>query len=66
MASKTGKKARNAAKKMSNAPVPKDDGTRWIVMRNGEQVYLGSGVTRAQAEHLNEGLLVPGELVQVA
>jgi hypothetical protein len=66
MASKTGKRARNAAKKgANNVPVEKDDGTRWIIVRDGQQVYLGSGVTRAQAKHLNEGLLVPGELVQV-
>jgi hypothetical protein len=65
MASKTGRKA-NAAAKKSNAPAPKDDGTRWVVMRDGAQVYPGSGVARAQAEHLNNGLLVPGELLQVA
>jgi hypothetical protein len=65
MASKTGKKARAAAQRQGNAPTPKDDGSRWSVVRDGQQVYLGSGVTRAMAEHLNNGLLVPGELVQV-
>lgn len=66
MASKTGKKANAFSKKQNNIPVPKDDGTRWIVVRDGAQVYPGDGVARAQAAHLNDGLLVPGVLVQVA
>lgn len=63
-ASKTTKKA-NAAVKRSNIPVPRDDGSRWIVVRDGHQVYPGKGVTRAQAEHLVNGLVEPAELVQV-
>lgn len=66
MASKTGKKANSAAKQAGNAPAEKDDGTRWVVMRDGRQVYPGAGVMRTLAAHLNDGLLVPGELVQVA
>lgn len=65
VASKTGKRAKAAAKK-SNLPAPKDDGTRWVVMRDGRQVYPGAGVTRDQADHLNQGLREPGELLQVA
>lgn len=65
MASKTGRKANAAHKGKSNAPVEKDDGTRWMVVRDGKPVYMGAGVSRAQAQRLNDGLLVPGELVQV-
>lgn len=65
MASKTTKKANAAVKKGNNAPAPKDDGTRWIIMRDGRQVYPGPGVTRAQAQHLAGGLLEPAEIVQV-
>lgn len=65
MASKTGKRA-NAASKNSNAPVPKDDGTRWVVLRDDGQVYPGPGVMKAQAEHLAAGLADPGVIVQVA
>lgn len=66
MASKTGKKANSASKKAaSNAPVEKDDGTRWVVVRDGRQVYVGAGLTRARATLLNDGLREPGRLVQV-
>lgn len=67
MASKTAKKANAAAKKQaSNVPAEKDDGTRWSVIRDGRAVYPGPGTLRQRAEHLNQGLLRPGELVQVA
>lgn len=67
MASKTSRRANAASKnKGQNLPVEKDDGTRWVVVRDGRQVYPGTGVMRQRAEHLNDGLLVPGELVQVA
>lgn len=65
MASKTTRRANAASKKMNNAPTQKDDGSRWIVVRDGEQVYPGEGVTRPWAEHLARGLVVPGELVEV-
>jgi hypothetical protein len=65
MASKTGRRANAASKGKNNAPIEKDDGTRWVVVRDGKQVYPGTGVTRAQATLLNEGLVVPGELVQI-
>jgi len=65
MGSKTGKRANKATAKASNAPVEKDDGTRWIVVRDGRAVYGGVGVTRAQAQHLCEGLQEPAELQQV-
>ena len=66
MASKTTRKANAASKKGAalTAPTEKDDGTRWIIVRDGRQVYLGSGVDRAHARFLNDGLLEPGELVQ--
>jgi len=44
---------------------PKDDGTRWLVVRNKVPVYRGEGVKRADAERLAHGLLEPAELVQV-
>lgn len=66
MASKTTKKANAAKKGQSNLPAEKDDGTRWVVLRDGRQVYPGPGVLRLRAEHLNDGLRVPGEVVQVA
>lgn len=65
MASKTSKKANAAAKGRGNAPIEKDDGTRWVIQRDGQQVYPGPGSTMGHATRLNEGLLVPGELVQV-
>lgn len=66
MASKTGRRANAAGKKKgNNIPVPKDDGSRWIVVNHetGEQVYSGSGVSRSQAEHLGTGLVAPARLV---
>lgn len=70
MASKTTKRARNAAVK-SNAPVEKDDGTRWVVMLKNDDgpdypAYLGgNGVTRSQAERLSEGLVGESYLVSL-
>jgi hypothetical protein len=67
MASKTSKRA-NAANKKNNAPVPKDDGTRWTVhdTETREQVYLGSGIMKSEAERLATTLLRPAYIVQVA
>lgn len=67
MASKTGRKANAAAKQGNNVPTEKDDGTRWIVrdLETRAQVYLGSGVSRAQAERLATGLVRPAFLEQV-
>lgn len=65
MASKTGRKANQFGKKgKSNAPVEKDDGTRWTVHdhKTGQQVYGGTGVTRGQAERLATGLVAPSEI----
>ena len=64
MASKTTKKARKAGVK-NNAPIEKDDGTRWIVVRDGLQVYPGSGIVKAQAERLAQDLLEPASIKQV-
>lgn len=63
MGVKPGKRKGSVA---SNVPAEKDDGTRWIVVRDGVQVYLGSGVTRRQAEHLATGLVETASLIQVA
>lgn len=66
MPSKTTKRARAAAK--SNAPVEKDDGTRWIVRltEDNHAVYGTKGVMRSQAEHLSSGLVAESYLEQVA
>lgn len=64
MASKTGRKANKAVQEESNAPVPKDDGTRWLVVRHGRPVYAGA-TTRAEAERLASGLLYPASIIQV-
>jgi hypothetical protein len=66
MASKTGKKANAAAKSKDQRPVPKDDGSRWIVVRHGRPVYPShGGTTLAHAQQLEAGLLEPAELIQV-
>lgn len=61
MASKTSKKANAAVKKQGNAPVPKDNGDRWVVMHKFEgterQLYPGSGLKTADAEQLARGVL---------
>jgi hypothetical protein len=44
---------------------PKDDGTRWMVVRNLVPVYEGSGLTRAEAERLAASLVKPAEIVEV-
>lgn len=67
MPSKTTKRARRAGAKPSNAPVPKDDGTRWLVVRHREPVYgPGVGITRGEAERLATGLLEPAEIRQIS
>lgn len=67
MPSKTTKRARRAGAKASSAPIPKDDGTRWLVMRHGTAVYRSTaGTTRREAERLRDGLLDPAELLQVS
>lgn len=67
--SKTTKKARRAGgRKVSNAPVEKDDGTRWIVwnLDTDHPAYLTKGgTTKAEAKRLAEGLVAPTELRQV-
>lgn len=66
MPNKNSKTARRAAHKVSsNAPVQRDDGTRWIIVREGRQVYPGAGITRKEAERLRDGLREPAEMVQV-
>lgn len=65
MPSKTTKKARRAAAAQDNLPVEKDDGSRWVVMRDGRQVYYGTGVTKRQARTLCDGLRIPAEIVMV-
>lgn len=67
MPSKTTKRARRAGSKQSNVPVAKDDGTRWVVVRDGLPVYRThrGGTTRAEAERLLSGLLEPAELLQI-
>lgn len=64
MPSKTTKKARRAGGKKDNAPVEKDDGTRWTVhnRETGHQVYPGIGMIRSQAERLATGLYEPAEI----
>lgn len=42
---------------------PKDDGSRWSIVRNGRPVYLGEGLMRADAQRIADGLLEPAELV---
>lgn len=69
MASKTGRRANAAVQKGSNAPVIRDDGSRWHVM-DGETklpAYLptAEGVTRAEGERLATGLVRPAYLVEV-
>ena len=44
---------------------PKDDGTRWMVVRNLVPVYEGSGLTRAEAERLAASLVEPAELAEI-
>lgn len=56
---------RTAGKANSNLPAEKDDGSRWVVMRDDRQVYLGGGTTKAQATRLAEGLLEPASIVEV-
>lgn len=53
-------------KKVDHTPVEKDDGTRWIVTRNGAQVYPGSGLVKREALRLATGLVEPAEVEQVA
>jgi hypothetical protein len=53
-------------KKVSSAPVEKDDGTRWIVVdKDGFQIYPGKGVTKRQADLLSKGLIQESSLEQV-
>jgi hypothetical protein len=69
MASKTTRRANAAGKKkVDNAPIPKDDGTRWTVhdTETRAQVYPGSGIMRSEAERLATTLLRPAYIVQVA
>lgn len=67
MPSKTTKRARRAGAKPSNAPVAKDDGTRWLVVRHGEPVYgFTGGLIRGEAERLATGLLEPAQLRQIS
>jgi hypothetical protein len=66
MPSKNTKTVRRTAHKGTQAPAPKDDGTRWAVVRHGEAVYgPGQGTTRVEAERLAAGLLMPTEIVRV-
>lgn len=63
MASKTTKRARQAAEK--HLPVEKDDGTRWIVVRDGYPVYISNGSTKAEAVRLAKGLREPATIQQL-
>lgn len=66
MPSKSTKRARRAGTK-SNAPVAKDDGTRWAVVRAGTPVYSHtSGLVKGEAQRLADGLLEAAEVVQIA
>lgn len=66
MPSKTTKRARRAGGKKSSAPVAKDDGTRWIVVRAGAPVYgVTRGLIKGEAQRLAEGLLEPAEVLQI-
>lgn len=44
---------------------PKDDGSRWAVVRDGVPVYRGPGLMRADAERIAEALLEPADVVCV-
>jgi hypothetical protein len=44
---------------------PKDDGTRWIVVRDSVPVYRGPGLMRSEAERLAASLVEPAEIVEV-
>ena len=46
-------------------PTEKDDGTRWIVVRNGEPVYPGTGIPKQQAIRLATGLVEEAGIQQV-
>lgn len=57
---------RTAGKASSNIPVAKDDGTRWIILdKDDHQVYPGTGIVKAEAERLADGLLEPGRISQI-
>lgn len=57
------KKAKIATRNMGQSKVA-DDGERYIVVRNGRQVYPGSGVSLADAQRLAGGLAEPAEIVK--
>lgn len=45
----------------------KDDGTRWIVVRDGRPVYHAhGGTTKEEAERLAAGLREPATIIQVS
>ena len=45
---------------------PKDDGSRWIVMREGVPVYRGKGIRLSDARRLADGLVDAADLVCVS
>lgn len=61
-----GKNAKVASRKQEAEPVAKDDGRRYVVKRDGRQVYPGPGVSLAAAEELAGGLAVPARIVELA
>lgn len=44
---------------------PRDDGSRWAVVRDDVPVYRGPGLMRADAERIAAGLLEPADVVCV-
>ena len=44
---------------------PKDDGSRWLVVRDSVPVYQGEGLKRSEAQRLADSLVQPAELVCV-
>ena len=60
------KKAKIASRKQNQVAAPKDDGRRFIVVRDGRQVYPGPGVPFAAAQFLEAGLVRPAEIVELA
>lgn len=63
------KKAKVASRGVkNNAPIPKDDGTRWMVINKttGRPAYLvDGGLMKADAERLAAGLLVETEIKEI-
>lgn len=60
------KKKKNSSKQ-SNAPVERDDGTRWqVIDLDGKPVYPGGkGVSRKEAERLADGLYMVAKIKQI-